>query len=96
MNLDKYTQKSQEALLAGQQLAKDHNHQHIEPVHLLAALLKDDEGIVPAIVNKVAGSLLALRAEVQNDLDGRPRVHGSNVQVGLAGPTSQVLEAAER
>ena len=63
MNLDKYTQKSQEAVLAAQQLAQNYNHQAIEPTHLLLALLQQDQGVVPAIVTKVAGSPLAISQE---------------------------------
>ena len=74
MNLDKYTQKSQEAILAAQGLAQDYNHQSIEPIHILLALLMQDQGVVPAIVTKVAGSPLALRQELQNELDSRPKV----------------------
>ncbi len=96
MNLEKYTQKSQEALLGAQSLAQALNHQHIEPAHLLLSLLRDDEGVVPAIVSKVAGSVQALREELQTDLDRRPKVHGANVQVGLARPSADALEAAER
>ncbi len=58
MNLDKFTQKAQEALLQSQQLASELHHQQIEPTHLLLALLKQDQGVVPAIVTKVAGSRL--------------------------------------
>ena len=47
MNLDKFTQKSQEAVFQAQQIAQDHNHQVIEPAHLLLALLRQEEGIVP-------------------------------------------------
>ena len=54
MNLEKYTQKSQEALLSAQRLAEELNHQTIEPAHLLLALLQQEEGVVPAIVTKVA------------------------------------------
>ena len=39
MNLEKYTQKSQEAILNAQRLAQDYNHQAIEPTHLLRRLL---------------------------------------------------------
>ncbi len=56
MNLNNYTQKSQEAILQAQHIAEDHGHQAIEPAHLLLALMTQEEGIVPAIVNKVAGS----------------------------------------
>jgi ATP-dependent Clp protease ATP-binding subunit ClpB len=96
MNLEKYTQKSQEALLSAQNLAQELNHPSIEPAHLLLALLRQEEGVVPALVTKVAGSVLALREEVQRDLDGRPQVYGSNAQIGLARPAADVLAAAER
>ena len=96
MNLDKYTQKSQEALLGAQNLAQELNHPSIEPAHLLLALLRQEDGVVPALVTKVAGSVLALREEVQRDLDSRPKVYGSNAQIGLARPAADVLAAAER
>ena len=84
MNLDKYTQKSQEAILQAQQLARDLHHQAIEPAHLLLALLRQDGGVVPAIVTKVAGSVQALRAELMNELDNRPKIQGAGGDVGLA------------
>ncbi len=96
MNLDQYTQKSQEALLSAQRLAQEYNHQSIEPAHILLALLRQDEGVVPALVTKVAGSVVALRDEVQNDLEKRPKVYGGNTQIGLSRPASDVLAAAER
>ena len=96
MDLNKYTQKSQEAILRAQQLAQEYNHQSVEPAHLLLALLQQDEGVVPAIVGKVAGSVQSLRDELRNELERRPKIHGSNTEVGLAQTTSEVLKAAER
>ncbi|MGD2158313.1 MAG: ATP-dependent chaperone ClpB [Anaerolineales bacterium] len=96
MNLEKYTQKSQEAILDAQRLAGEYNHQNIEPAHLLLALLRQEGGVVSAIVTKVAGSPLALREDVQNELETRSKVYGGNVQVGMARPTSDALTAAER
>ena len=80
MDLNKYTQKSQEAILNAQGLAQEYNHQSIEPAHLLLALLRQEDGVVPALVTKVAGSVLALREEVQQDLDKRPKVYGADAQ----------------
>ena len=71
MKLDKFTQKSQEAIIDAQHLAGDLNHQAIEPAHLLLALLQQEDGVVPALVTKVAGSVLALRAAWLKD-QGRP------------------------
>jgi len=96
MNLEKYTQKSQEAIIRAQQLAEEYHHQAIEPLHLLLALLRQEEGVVPAIVTKIAGSVTALREEIQNEIENRPKVYGGNVQAGLARSTADVLSAAER
>src|SRR5512141_1351600 len=96
MNLDKYTQKSQEAILRAQQIAQDYHHQAIEPAHLLLALLEEAEGVVPAIVTRVAGSPEALRTELKNDLSSRPAIPGANVEVSLSRPASDALSAAER
>jgi ATP-dependent Clp protease ATP-binding subunit ClpB len=96
MNLEKYTQKSQEALLAAQRLAEQLNHQTIEPKHLLLALLRQDEGVVPAIVTKVAGSVLAIREEIQKELENQPKVYGGGTQVGLSRPAADCLQSAEK
>ncbi len=96
MNLEKYTQKSREAIFNAQRLAQELHHQTIEPAHLLLALLQQEEGVVPAIVTKIAGSVEALRNDVRNDLERRPKIHGATTEVGLARPTADVLAAAER
>ena len=96
MDLERYTQKAQEAILQSQQLARECNHQAIQPAHLRLALLQQDQGVVPALVTKIAGSPLALRSEVRRDLENRPRVYGSSSDVGLSRPAVDVLTAAER
>jgi ATP-dependent Clp protease ATP-binding subunit ClpB len=96
MDLNNYTEKAQEAVLQSQRIAQEMNHQNIEPSHLLLALLEQPEGVVTAIVVKVAGSVAGLRREVNDDLLKRPKVYGGNAQVGLSRPASDVLNAAER
>jgi ATP-dependent Clp protease ATP-binding subunit ClpB len=96
MNLEKYTQKSQEAILNARQLAEDFNHQGIEPAHLLLALLSQEDGVVPALVTRVSGSVAGLREEVANDLQDRPKVYGGGTEVGLSRQSAEVLKAAER
>ena len=96
MDFNKYTQKSQAAIIAAQRMVQELNHQAIEPAHLLLALLRQDEGIVPALVTKVAGSVAALRDEIATELEKRPKVYGVTGEIGLAHPTSDVLAAAER
>ncbi|MFL7869518.1 MAG: ATP-dependent chaperone ClpB [Anaerolineales bacterium] len=96
MNLEKYTQKSQEALVAAQRLAEQFNHQTIEPQHILLALLSQEEGVVPAIVTKVSGSVLAIREELQKELENQPKVYGSGSQVGLSRHAADCLQSAEK
>jgi len=96
MKLDRYTQKSQEAVLSAQRLAQEFNHQSIEPDHLLLALLRQEEGVVPAIVNKVSGSVIGVREEVFQDLESKPKIYGAGGEIGLSRQASDVLAAAER
>lgn len=96
MDLDRFTKKSQEAILTAQQLAHEYNQQTIEPAHLLYALLKQDEGVVPAIVTKVSGSTSGLRDEIRRDIENRPRAYGTTGDIGLSRPAADVLEAAIR
>ncbi|MBN1148341.1 MAG: ATP-dependent chaperone ClpB [Anaerolineales bacterium] len=96
MNIENYTQKSQEALANAQRLAQEFNHQAIEPAHLLLALLRQEQGVVPALATKIAGSVQALREELQQEMANRPKVYGGNMQVGLSRGVSDALAAAER
>ena len=95
MNLEKYTQKSQEALLAAQHLAQDHQHQVVEPIHLLLALVQQQDGIVRAIITKASGGTQAIEDELSNELDNKPKVQGANLEVNLSRQTADVLSAAE-
>ena len=96
MNLNKCTEKAQEAVLSSQNLAQSLGHQTIEPEHLLLSLIRQNDGIVPQVLQKLNQSPDQLAALIEHDLNTRPRVSGSNVQVGLSRATDDVLEAAER
>jgi ATP-dependent Clp protease ATP-binding subunit ClpB len=96
MNLNKYTQKAQEAVLAAQTMAQEENHSQIEPVHLLAALLQQSEGVTPQIVNRIGVDRTALQRQVQDALQDLPRAVGATAQVGLSRELSQIVRQAER
>lgn len=96
MNLDKFTEKAQQAILNAQQIAQDNNHQTIENIHLLAALIRQDESIVPAVITKISGSIIAIREEIQKSLDNRSKVFGSSSQIGLSKPANDTLNSAEK
>jgi ATP-dependent Clp protease ATP-binding subunit ClpB len=97
MNLDKYTQKAQEAILQAQNLAREFDHQIIEPTHLLLALLEQSDGVVPALVSRISGSISGLVAELKQDMESRPKVSGPGAgDAALSRPSADVLAAAER
>jgi ATP-dependent Clp protease ATP-binding subunit ClpB len=94
MNLNKYTEKAQEAILASQQLAERAGHPEILPEHLLFALIGQRDGIVPAVLGKMNVDAAKVGAEVQALVDRLPRVQGG-AQPGLSSRLRQVLQAAE-
>jgi len=96
MNLSRFTEKAQEAVLESQNLAQSLGHQTIEPEHLLLSLIRQSDGIVPQVLQKLNQSPEQLAAILERDLNTRPRVSGSNVQAGLSRAANDVLEAAER
>ena len=97
MDINKFTQKAQQAVLNAQQLARDFNHQSIEPSHLLLALLNQSESTVPAVITQIAGSAEILKEEVRKELASRPKVYGGSTgEAGLSRQAADVLDAAER
>jgi ATP-dependent Clp protease ATP-binding subunit ClpB len=95
MNLDRYTQKAQEAVLAAKALAEDSRHASIEPAHLCLALVRQPEGIVRAIVTRIAGTTDLLTKALEQELEGRPQVQGGSSQLGLSRPAAEALDDAE-
>jgi ATP-dependent Clp protease ATP-binding subunit ClpB len=95
MNINKYTEKAQEAILAAQQLAEREGHPEVLPEHLLLTLLEQKEGVVPEIVRKMNPDPTALATAVRTELNRLPRAHGGT-QVGLSPRVRQVFTAAEQ
>ena len=77
MNAEKYTQKSLEAVKAAQELTIQNQNQQIEQAHLLAALLRQDGGLVPQLLKKMGVTVESLDAAVGKELEKLPRVTGS-------------------
>ena len=95
MNLNRYTEKAQEAVLAAQQLADRAGHPEVVPEHLLLALIAQRDGIVPALLARMGVDESALGPEVQGLVDKLPNVHGGS-QPGLSSRLRKVLNAAEQ
>ncbi len=96
MNLNKYTQKAQEAVLGAQSMAEEMNHSQIEAIHLLAALLAQEDGVVPQIVNRIGVNRHLLIEETERQLNLLPRAIGPTTQVGVSREVINLTHAAER
>ena len=94
MRMDKLTVKAQEAMQAAQSLADQHNHQAIEPEHLLGALLEQREGVVGPVLAKLGGRPDAILRDLKTTLDKLPTVRGASGQY-LGERTRQALERAQ-
>ena len=77
MNANKYTKKSMEAIQAAQSVALDHNHQQIEQLHLLASLLRQENGLIPQLLKRMGKTPESLDAAVEEKLRQLPSVTGS-------------------
>ena len=95
MNINKYTEKAQEAVLGAQQLADREGHAEILPEHLLVTLIEQREGIVPSIIQKIGADSAAVARAVRGELGRLPRALGSS-QVALSPRLRQVTDAGEQ
>jgi len=95
MQIDRFTIKSQEALKSALALAPEHRHSQVTPLHLLAALLDQEDGLVVPVLGKIGVSADALRADVRNALGELPKL-ASEAEPTTSPELLAILRAAER
>jgi ATP-dependent Clp protease ATP-binding subunit ClpB len=93
MDPNKLTIKSQEALANAQRIANELNHQQVESSHLLAALLREPEGVIYPLLQKLGAMPRALATRLDGKLDTLPKVYGE-VETYLAPSLKSVLDQA--
>jgi ATP-dependent Clp protease ATP-binding subunit ClpB len=91
---DKFTVKSQEAIQQASDLAAQHGNPEILPLHLLAALLKDSEGIVAPVLAKLGANPATLEVQALERIDRLPKVSGSAAQPQLSDAMQKILDQA--
>src|SRR5213596_2407822 len=91
---DKFTVKAQEAVQRANELASEHGNPELLPVHILAALVEDKEGIVPPVLEKIGIGPQAVLNDLYRELERLPKVSGGAAQPGLSPAANQVLERA--
>src|SRR3954467_3689156 len=92
MNIQKYTEKAQEAIVGAQSMADREGHPEITPEHLLLTLVEQEGGIVPEILRKMNADPAAIARSVRAELGKNPRAHGGP-QPTLSAPLRQGTQA---
>jgi ATP-dependent Clp protease ATP-binding subunit ClpB len=95
MNIQKFTQKSVEAINDCEKLAYEYGNQEIEQEHLLVALLQQSDGLIPKMIEKMEINLEHFTNNALSKLAARTKVSGSNTQVYVGGDLNKVLIHAE-
>ena len=94
MNLNRFTEKAQEAILGAQQLAGSMSHAQIEPEHLLVTLIEQPEGIVPSVLRKMNADPADLARAARGELARGPQAYGG-AQPGISPRLKLVVDLAE-
>jgi ATP-dependent Clp protease ATP-binding subunit ClpB len=82
MDLQKFTQKSQEAVSEAQKTAIRMNHREVDAEHLALALVSQEEGLIPRLMDKMEVPPGDLKSRIQRELDRKPQVTGPGVEPG--------------
>ena len=91
---DKFTIKAQEAIQQANEAASQHGNPEMLPLHLLAALLQDSEGIVVPVLTKLGVNASSLQSQVTERIERLPKVSGAAAQPHLSAAMSKVLDQA--
>src|SRR5262245_36490031 len=94
MDINKYTQKAQEALLAAQKLGEQMNHAQIEPEHLLVSLVEQADGVVPELLRKLSANPAAIARSARDLLAKLPSAYGGT-QAGISPRLKLIADRAE-
>jgi hypothetical protein len=95
MDVNRFTEKAQEAVLGARTLAMRFGQQQIEPEHLLLALLEQDKGVAAAILQKAGIDATGLTDRVSREIQRLPKVSGASDQPHPSGRLNRTLLAAE-
>ncbi|HVX66560.1 MAG TPA: Clp protease N-terminal domain-containing protein, partial [Bryobacteraceae bacterium] len=98
MDLNRFTEKAQDALRAAQSKAVRYGNQQFDIEHVLAALLEESEGLAPAILAKAGVPAAELRRRVEQEIERLPKVSGPGSgpdQMYVTGRLNRLLTQAE-
>lgn len=95
MNFQKFTLKAQEALQSASEIAQSYQNQIIEPIHILAAMIQNNDSIASEIITKIGSDLNKVKLQVNNELMQLPKVQGDSLtNKYFSNSSSEVLNAS--
>ncbi len=95
MNYEKFTLKAQEAVRDASASAQSHDNPNVEVEHLLYALLTQDEGVVPALLDRIGADKATIGRGAEDLISRLPKTFGEAAQLYLSGAASKALAKAE-
>ena len=95
MNLNKFTEKAQEAVQGAQKIAQERHHTQMETEHLLLALIDQEDGVVPQILSKLNANIETTKEQIATELNRQAQASGA-IQVYMSQQLSHVLDQAEK
>ena len=96
MNIEKYTQKMQGAILDSQSIANSYGHQQLEIAHVHFAIISDSDGLIPKLLEAMNVDVKSLKDDLKSDLEKLPKVSGSSAQLYMSSELNNVLTKAEK
>jgi ATP-dependent Clp protease ATP-binding subunit ClpB len=94
-NFNKLTVKGQEAIQSAVEIAQNYNNQIVEPLHVLAALVQDNENVAVSIIRKIGGNIQDIQLKVGEELEKLPKVTGAGIgNQQLSVNTAKMLDKA--
>ncbi|HOV39152.1 MAG TPA: ATP-dependent chaperone ClpB [Spirochaetales bacterium] len=96
MRYDKMTIKLQEALQEASSFVHQYNHQLMEGEHLLLALLRQEEGIISPLLDRLGVNRRNLELNLERELESKPKVYGEGVEIRMSADLGRLLTRAEK
>ncbi|HAG14329.1 MAG TPA: type VI secretion system ATPase TssH, partial [Ruminococcus sp.] len=99
MNANKMTQKTLEAMQSAQSLCSGYQNNAVEPIHLLTAMMQQQDGLIPQLIQRIGSNSDALAKAAERIVAGLPHVTGSGRQAGtvyISNDTELLYNAAEQ
>jgi ATP-dependent Clp protease ATP-binding subunit ClpB len=94
MRIDRLTQKAQQALSEARDIAAENSHAEVTPAHYLAALLMQEEGLVPRVLARIGADPEDVYARLLESFKKMPKVSGSSLDIGVSRQLKDLWQAA--